>query len=69
MFLLLGLWTPATGLLLAGLEVQKLFSGTEQPEAAVLTAAVALSLVMLGPGVWSIDAALFGRHRLEFPEN
>lgn len=66
---LFGIWTPATGLILATLQILKLWSGMERAEVAVLVAAVALSIAMLGPGVWSIDAALFGRHRLELPED
>ena len=69
LLLLLGIWTPAAGLLLAALEFVKLYNRTEQAEVAVLMAAVALAIAMLGPGVWSIDAALYGRHRLELPED
>jgi uncharacterized membrane protein YphA (DoxX/SURF4 family) len=68
LLLLLGVWTPAVALLLAVLEVAKLYWGMAQPEQALFSAAVALSIAMLGPGVWSIDAALFGRHRLELPK-
>jgi uncharacterized membrane protein YphA (DoxX/SURF4 family) len=67
--LLLGIWTPAAGMLLAALEILKLCCKMEQPEGAILTAAVGLSIAMLGPGAWSVDAALFGRHRLEFPKD
>jgi putative oxidoreductase len=69
LLLLLGIWTPAAGLLLAVLEVVRLYNRTEQIEVGVLMTAVALSIAMLGPGVWSIDAALYGRHRLELPED
>lgn len=68
LLLLVGIWTPMAGLLLAALEIMKLSHRTEQPEAAVLVAAVALSIAMLGPGIWSVDALLFGRRRLEFPQ-
>lgn len=66
---LFGIWTPAAGLVLAMLEILKLWSGTDRSGATVLIAAIALSIAMLGPGVWSIDAALYGRHRLELPED
>lgn len=65
---LLGIWTPAAGLLLATLEILKLFTGTDQYESTILLTSIALSIAMLGPGVWSIDAVLFGRHRLELPD-
>jgi hypothetical protein len=31
----------------------------------VLPAAMGVSLVMLGPGAWSVDALLFGRKRID----
>ncbi len=67
--LLAGLWTPIVGALLAALEIAIFFWGPDRPENALFSAAVALSIAMLGPGVWSVDAALFGRHRLEFPQD
>lgn len=67
--LLCGICTPIVGTLLAALEIGMLFAGMGSPEDAILSAAIALSVAMLGPGVWSVDAALFGRQRLEFPRN
>lgn len=67
--LVIGLWTPITGVILALLEMVLIYNGTSSPEDATLSASVALSTAMLGPGVWSADALLFGRHRLEFPPN
>lgn len=66
---LFGILTPMAGVALAALEIFNLYQGADHAEAAVLSAAIALSIAMLGPGVWSIDAALFGRHRLELPED
>ena len=65
--LVIGLWTPVTCVVLAVLEVGPMLRGTSVSEAAILSAAVALSVAMLGPGMWSADALLFGRHRLKFP--
>jgi hypothetical protein len=31
---------------------------------AVVAAALGISLAMLGPGAWSLDARIFGRKRL-----
>lgn len=67
--LVIGLWTPITGVLLAVLEIALMFGGFSPPQDAALSASIALSTAMLGPGVWSADALLFGRHRLEFPPN
>ncbi len=65
--LLFGIWTPIVGTLIALLEIGMLVPGTGRPEDAFLSAAIAVSVAMLGPGVWSVDAAIFGRRRLEFP--
>jgi putative oxidoreductase len=68
-FLILGLWTPVAGALIALNELWVAFSVYfSHPDGhwnhvflAVLTAGVA----MLGPGAWSIDARLFGRKRFD----
>jgi uncharacterized membrane protein YphA (DoxX/SURF4 family) len=67
--LLVGIWTPIVGGLLAALEIAILWLGSGRSEDAILSAAIALSIAMLGPGVWSVDAAIFGRQRLEFPKD
>jgi uncharacterized membrane protein YphA (DoxX/SURF4 family) len=60
----LGLWTP----LLAGLEgIAELLLTVTDPgryESHLLLAILGISLAMLGPGAWSIDALLFGRKRI-----
>jgi uncharacterized membrane protein YphA (DoxX/SURF4 family) len=67
--LLVGIWTPIVGTILALLEIGMLVHGTIRSEDAILAAAIALSVAMLGPGAWSVDAAIFGRQRLEFPSD
>ena len=62
--LLLGLWTPVAGILVTLLEIWIAFSRTGEPSASVLAAAIALSLALLGPGAWSIDARTYGRKRI-----
>jgi putative oxidoreductase len=72
-FLLVGLWTPIMGALIAMGELWIAFSlNFPQPDSrlihiflAVLTASVA----MLGPGASSIDAHLFGRKRFRMAES
>jgi putative oxidoreductase len=70
-FLLAGLWTPITGVLLALDEVWFAFSlhspGQEHTWTHVCLAVICVSLAMLGPGAWSIDARLYGRWR--FPSD
>jgi uncharacterized membrane protein YphA (DoxX/SURF4 family) len=74
--LILGLWTPVAGALIALNELWIALSlYSSQPSShpgghwnhvflAVLTAGVA----MLGPGAWSIDARLFGRKRFDMTD-
>jgi len=64
-FLLVGLWTPITGVLLAVTELGIALTGTDHLRSMVLLATMGIALAVLGPGVWSIDARLFGRKRLD----
>ena len=63
--LLVGLWTPIAGALKTVIELWIVFSSGDAAVAHLLRAALGLSLVMLGPGAWSVDAQLFGRKRLD----
>jgi hypothetical protein len=59
-----GLWTPAAGLLLAVLEFCRMIIERSIDACPATLAVVGVSLAMLGPGAWSIDARLFGRRRI-----
>jgi putative oxidoreductase len=60
--LLAGLWTPIAGTLQAIMEVWiALHRGAV---VHLPLAALGVSLVMVGPGAWSLDARLFGRKRI-----
>jgi putative oxidoreductase len=63
--LLAGLWTPVAGALQSIIEVWTIFARGTAPSMDVLLAALGVSLVMLGPGAWSVDARLFGRKRID----
>lgn len=65
--LLVGLYTPFVGALQAIIELWIVFSRGSELGIHLLLAALGLSLVMLGPGAWSIDARLFGRKRIDIP--
>ena len=65
-FLLVGLWTPLSGALAVFIQVWMVISHTGQRGVHALLVALAASLVMLGPGAWSVDARLFGRKRIDF---
>jgi uncharacterized membrane protein YphA (DoxX/SURF4 family) len=64
-FLVAGLWTPFGGASEALIELRIVISGTSHQGTHILLAALGVSLVMLGPGAWSIDARLFGRRRID----
>ena len=63
--LLVGLWTPVVGAVVAGAEVWIVFSGAGDPWKPLLLATLGATLAMIGPGAWSIDARLFGRKHIE----
>jgi putative oxidoreductase len=64
-FLLVGLWTPIAGALLAVIEIWIAVSYPSHLRAAIVLAALGAAIAALGPGAWSIDARLFGRKRLD----
>src|SRR6476660_1302817 len=63
--LLAGLWTPVVGALQAIIGVWIVFTHRGHADLNLLLAGLGLSLAMLGPGAWSIDAMLFGRKRID----
>ena len=66
--LLLGLWTPVAGLLVALVEVCVIFLGSAHLRSSILLAVVGTALAALGPGSLSIDARLYGRKRFDIRE-
>jgi len=65
LLLVAGLWTPLAGLLVVIAELAAIFYGTTHLRSAILLGTVGVVLAMLGPGVRSIDAMLFGRKRID----
>jgi putative oxidoreductase len=61
--LLVGFWTPVAGMLQALVEFSNALEGGGYEH--VVRAVIGLSLAMLGPGAWSVDARLFGRKRID----
>jgi len=63
--LLLGLWTPVAGGIVALAEVGTFFSQAwakhAYPLDHMLLGVLGWALALLGPGAWSVDARLFGR--------
>jgi uncharacterized membrane protein YphA (DoxX/SURF4 family) len=66
--LLVGLWTPVAGALVAIVEVWIAFSRPGDTWIPIMLAALGAALAMVGPGAWSVDARLFGRKHIDFPE-
>jgi putative oxidoreductase len=66
--LLVGLWTPVAGVLMAVAELCLTFSHPIDPWRHILLGALGAALAMLGPGAWSVDARLFGRKRIQIPQ-
>jgi putative oxidoreductase len=69
LFLIVGLWTPLTGTLIAIIEVWSASYGTDHLRSDILLSAIGADLAILGPGVCSIDARLFGRKRIDIPNH
>jgi uncharacterized membrane protein YphA (DoxX/SURF4 family) len=70
--LLVGLWTPVAGSLAAIVKVWiallLFLPHSGDPWIAIIQAVLGTALAMLGAGAWSIDARLFGRKHIDFPE-
>jgi putative oxidoreductase len=62
--LLVGLWTPLSGCLVAAFALWALIVKCGDPWSNILLAAMGIALSMIGPGVWSLDARLFGWKRI-----
>jgi uncharacterized membrane protein YphA (DoxX/SURF4 family) len=63
--LVVGLWTPAAAMGLILIHLWCAASVASAGGIAVINLFLGLSLAMLGPGAWSVDARLYGRKRIE----
>jgi uncharacterized membrane protein YphA (DoxX/SURF4 family) len=66
LLLLIGLWTPISCIAMAVIEVWLAIKSGWLGGDHIVCAAIGISLAMLGPGTWSVDARLYGRKRMEF---
>lgn len=62
-----GLWTPIAGTLVALIEAWQFLTISRDPWVSLLLGTIGGALAMLGPGLWSIDAFLFGWKRIDAP--
>jgi putative oxidoreductase len=68
LLLLVGLWTPIAGGLVAVVQFGLALSHPGAPWTYVQFGVLGLALAMLGPGGCSVDARLFGRKQLQIPQ-
>jgi hypothetical protein len=67
LLLLMGLWTPVAGTVVAAIELWKIYWKLGDPWIYLLLATLAAGIAMLGPGFCSVDARLYGWKRIEPP--
>ena len=63
--LIAGLWTPIAGTLVALTEIWKMLMLPGDKWLWLMLGTAGAALAMLGPGLWSVDARLYGWKRLE----
>ena len=68
MLILVGLWTPVAGISVVILELWSMLTRIGDLRNSIALATFGAVLAMLGPGVRSIDARLFGRKRIDIRE-
>lgn len=64
LLLLVGLWTPLAGSIVTITELWIAISQSADPTVPTILGMLGLTLAMIGPGAWSIDARLFGRKQI-----
>jgi putative oxidoreductase len=61
LLLIAGLWTPVAGVVTACAEAWVVFSSPAHAGIPVALAVLGVTLALIGPGEWSVDARLYGR--------
>ena len=61
LLLIAGLWTPLAGAMAACAEAWIAFSSAADARIPALLGVLAVTLALIGPGEWSVDARLYGR--------
>ena len=68
LLLIAGLWTPVAGAVAACAEVWIAYSSPAHAGIPAALAVLGVTLALIGPGAWSIDARLYGRKHFVPPE-
>jgi putative oxidoreductase len=66
--LIAGLWTPVAGVVTTYVEAWVTFSSPAHAGIPAILAVLGVTLAMIGPGEWSVDARLYGRKHFVPPE-
>ena len=68
MLLIAGFWTPVAGVLAACAEAWVALSSPAHIWNPAVLAVLGVTLALIGPGEWSVDARLYGRKHYAPPE-
>ena len=68
LLLIAGFWTPLAGVVAACAEAWVAFSSPVHPGIPAALAVLGLTLALIGPGQWSVDARLYGRKHYVSPD-
>ena len=63
--LLVGVWTPISGTLTAPIELRNIFAHVDNPWMCIFLGALGISIALIGPGAWSVDARRYGWKRID----
>ena len=67
LLLIAGLWTPVAGVVAACAEAWVTFSSPAHAGIPAALAVLGVTLALIGPGEWSVDARLYGRKHIVPP--
>jgi uncharacterized membrane protein YphA (DoxX/SURF4 family) len=68
LLLIAGLWTPIAGVVTACAEAWVALSSPAHAGIPAVLAVLSMTLALIGPGEWSVDARLYGRKRFIPPQ-
>ena len=68
LLLIAGLWTPIAGVIAACAEAWVALSSPGHAGVAAALTVLCVTLALIGPGQWSVDARLYGRKHWRPPE-